>query len=40
MLAASKQHQATLLDMRARVDRWIWETDDRERFAETLASQQ
>jgi N-sulfoglucosamine sulfohydrolase len=38
-LAASKQHQATLLDLRARVDRWIWETDDQGRFPETPASQ-
>ncbi len=39
-LAASPPHQGTLLDLRARVDRWIWESDDQGRFPESPAAQQ
>jgi arylsulfatase A-like enzyme len=34
-LAASKPHQGTLLAMRAKIDRWVWETNDQGRFPET-----
>jgi arylsulfatase A-like enzyme len=34
-LAASAPHQGTLLELRAKVDRWVWETNDQGRFPES-----
>ncbi|MBM3739719.1 MAG: sulfatase [Acidobacteria bacterium] len=38
-LAGDSGHAATLLDLRARVDRWVWETDDQGRFPEQPSAQ-
>ena len=34
-LASSPPHQAALLERRAKIDRWVWETNDQGRFPET-----
>lgn len=39
-LASAREHQGTLLDLRAKLDRWLWESDDQGRFPESSAAQQ
>jgi arylsulfatase A-like enzyme len=38
-LAGSKDHQAALLAMRAKIDRWVWQTNDQGRFPESPAAE-